>query len=244
MIRRQSMMSLAERTRCRIVIVGDSGCGKSSLLGLFVKDAFPEIYIPTTFEQYESTIDVGKIHLEVNIWDTSGKHEYDNVRHLAYPDTTAAIICYDISRPDTLKSVIEKWQPEIQKHCSNSPIILTGCKSDLRNNVQILSELGTMKKMPVSHDRGTKVARQIGAAAFVECSAKTNLHSVREVFENAALASIGKLSLQKSYMDLPSVGRKLSIRQSFRRRKDGFQSPVRVKTTVVKAEKGKMCVVM
>ena len=93
--------------------------------------------------------------------------------------------------------------------------------------------------------QGSKMASQIRAAAYVECSSRTNNASVQEVFEIASLAAIGKLNLQKSYIDLPSAVKKLPLQQSFRRKKRSTSvlRPVRVKATVVERE-SRGCIVM
>lgn len=88
--------------------------------------------------------------------------------------------------------------------------------------------------------QGSKVASQIRASAYVECSSRTNNASVQEAFEVASLAAIGKLNLQKSYIDLPSTVKKFPLQQSFRRKKRSTSAvqlrPVRVKATVVERE--------
>ncbi|KAL8175737.1 UNVERIFIED_CONTAM: hypothetical protein K2H54_006751 [Gekko kuhli] len=57
--------------RCKIVVVGDSQCGKTALLHVFAKDAFPESYAPTVFENYTASFEIDKQRIELNMWDTS-----------------------------------------------------------------------------------------------------------------------------------------------------------------------------
>ncbi|XP_072775096.1 rho-related GTP-binding protein RhoN isoform X2 [Taeniopygia guttata] len=94
--------------RCKIVVVGDTQCGKTALLHVFAKDCYPESYVPTVFENYTASFEIDKQRTELNMWDTSGSAYYDNVRPLAYPDSDAVLICFDISRPETLDSVLKK----------------------------------------------------------------------------------------------------------------------------------------
>ncbi|XP_033266946.1 rho-related GTP-binding protein RhoN isoform X2 [Orcinus orca] len=94
--------------RCKIVVVGDAECGKTALLQVFAKDAYPGSYVPTVFENYTASFEIDKRRIELNMWDTSGSSYYDNVRPLAYPDSDAVLICFDISRPETLDSVLKK----------------------------------------------------------------------------------------------------------------------------------------
>lgn len=60
-------------SRCKIVVVGDTQCGKTALLHVFAKDCYPENYVPTVFENYTASFEIDKHRIELNMWDTSGK---------------------------------------------------------------------------------------------------------------------------------------------------------------------------
>ncbi|XP_071504309.1 rho-related GTP-binding protein RhoN-like [Diadema antillarum] len=240
--RRHSLTSLDEHSRCKVVMVGDSKSGKSALINAFVgRNDVVEIYKPTTFDRYTAFMEFEKYSIELNVWDTGGSAEYDFLRPLAYQDTDVIIICFDISEPSSLDRISLKWIPEIRKHCQTCHVILAGCKSDLRNNIDVMTRLTAKKLIPVSHHKGSTTAQQIKAVGYVESSARTNTAGVREVFEMAALATIGKLSLQKSYTDLPHEGksRPTSLSESLRLVKkspDAVSSRVRVKSTVIEKD--------
>ena len=57
----------------KLVIVGDGTCGKTSLLIVFAKDKFPEVYTPTVFENYVADIEVDGRGVELALWDTAGQ---------------------------------------------------------------------------------------------------------------------------------------------------------------------------
>lgn len=177
-------------SRCKIVVVGDTQCGKTALLHVFAKDCYPENYVPTVFENYTASFEIDKHRIELNMWDTSGSSYYDNVRPLAYPDSDAVLICFDISRPETLDSVIKKWQGETQEFCPNAKVVLVGCKLDMRTDVNTLRELSKQRLIPVTHEQGSTIARQMGAVAYVECTSKVSENSVRDVFHITTLASV------------------------------------------------------
>ncbi|KAG9333765.1 hypothetical protein JZ751_010208 [Albula glossodonta] len=73
--------------RKKLVIVGDGACGKTCLLIVFSKDQFPEVYVPTVFENY-----IADIEVELALWDTAGQEDYDRLRPLSYPDTDVILI--------------------------------------------------------------------------------------------------------------------------------------------------------
>ncbi|XP_056404203.1 rho-related GTP-binding protein RhoN [Hyla sarda] len=180
-------------SRCKIVVVGDTQCGKTALLHVFAKDCYPENYVPTVFENYTASFEIDKQRIELNMWDTSGSAYYDNVRPLAYPESDAVLICFDISRPETLDSVLKKWQGETQEFCPSAKVILVGCKLDMRTDLNTLRELSKQRLIPVTHEQGSTQARQIGAVAYVECSSKVSENSVRDVFHVTTLASVNRI---------------------------------------------------
>ncbi|XP_069809191.1 rho-related GTP-binding protein RhoN [Dendropsophus ebraccatus] len=182
-----------QMSRCKIVVVGDTQCGKTALLHVFAKDCYPENYVPTVFENYTASFEIDKQRIELNMWDTSGSAYYDNVRPLAYPESDAVLICFDISRPETLDSVLKKWQGETQEFCPSAKIILVGCKLDMRTDLNTLRELSKQRLIPVTHEQGSTQARQIGAVAYVECSSKVSENSVRDVFHVTTLASVNRI---------------------------------------------------
>ncbi|XP_017734574.1 PREDICTED: rho-related GTP-binding protein RhoE isoform X2 [Rhinopithecus bieti] len=149
----KSIMDPNQNVKCKIVVVGDSQCGKTALLHVFAKDCFPENYVPTVFENYTASFEIDTQRIELSLWDTSGSPYYDNVRPLSYPDSDAVLICFDISRPETLDSVLKKWKGEIQEFCPNTKMLLVGCKSDLRTDVSTLVELSNHRQTPVSYDQ-------------------------------------------------------------------------------------------
>jgi len=178
-------------TRKKLVIVGDGACGKTCLLIVFSKDQFPEVYVPTVFENYVADIDVDGKQVELALWDTAGQEDYDRLRPLSYPDSNVILMCFSIDSTDSLENVVEKWYPEVKHFCPNVPIILVGNKSDLRNDERARHELAKMRQELVKSENAKLVAESINAYAYLECSAKTK-EGVRQVFETATRAALSK----------------------------------------------------
>ena len=175
--------------RKKLVIVGDGACGKTCLLIVFSKDQFPEVYVPTVFENYVADIEVDNKTVELALWDTAGQEDYDRLRPLSYPDTDVILMCFSIDSPDSLENIPEKWTPEVRHFCPNVPIILVGNKKDLRNDEGTKRELAKMKQEPVKYDEGTAMCAKVNAHGYMECSAKTK-EGVREVFKAATEAAL------------------------------------------------------
>lgn len=182
--------------RKKLVIVGDGACGKTCLLIVFSKDQFPEVYVPTVFENYVADIEVDSKQVELALWDTAGQEDYDRLRPLSYPDTDVILMCFSIDSPDSLENIPEKWTPEVKHFCPNVPIILVGNKKDLRNDEQTRWELQKQKQEPVRKDDGDEMSQKINAFAYLECSAKSK-EGVREVFETATRAALATKKKKK-----------------------------------------------
>ncbi|XP_059396674.1 rho-related GTP-binding protein Rho6-like [Carassius carassius] len=200
--------------RCKLVLVGEVQSGKTAMLQVLAKDCYPETYVPTVFENYTAGLELEEQRVELSLWDTSGSPYYDNVRPLCYSDADAVLLCFDISRPETVESSLKKWKAEIMDFCPSTRIILVGCKTDLRTDVCTLMELSNQRLTPISHEQGTLLAKQVGAEVYLECSAFTSEKSIHSVFRSAALTCLNKLQppikqspslrLSKRLLHLPS----------------------------------------
>ncbi|KAA0201106.1 Ras GTP-binding protein Rho1 [Fasciolopsis buskii] len=187
--------------RKKLVIVGDGACGKTCLLIVFSKDQFPEVYVPTVFENYVADIEVDGKQVELALWDTAGQEDYDRLRPLSYPDTDVILMCFSIDSTDSRDNILEKWYSEVKHFCPNVPIILVGNKKDLRNDERARHELAKMRQEMVKPEEGRLMAERINAYAYLECSAKTK-EGVREVFETATRAALSTKRKGKKPCDL------------------------------------------
>ncbi|KAL9848511.1 rho-related GTP-binding protein RhoE isoform 3-T3 [Geothlypis trichas] len=70
----KAVMDPNQNVKCKIVVVGDSQCGKTALLHVFAKDCFPESYVPTVFENYTASFEIDTQRIELSLWDTSVPH--------------------------------------------------------------------------------------------------------------------------------------------------------------------------
>ncbi|RKO98892.1 hypothetical protein CXG81DRAFT_30354 [Caulochytrium protostelioides] len=165
------------------VLVGMGRSGKTAMLMVNQGMPFPDVYIPTVFENYAHRTPLRKKGvLELSLWDTAGQDDFDRLRPLSYADSHVVIIVYDVTRRESLDLVTDKYLEEARHFCGRAPIILVGNKTDLRAEWERTDPARAAET--VSYDMGAAVADYIGAK-FIECSAKDGTN-VREVFDLAA----------------------------------------------------------
>ncbi|POI22499.1 hypothetical protein CIB84_013754 [Bambusicola thoracicus] len=163
----------------KAVVVGDGGCGKTSLLMVFARGDFPKVYVPTVFEKYTASFRIRGKPAKIHLWDTAGQEDYDRLRPLSYSDTNVVLICFDVTSRSSYDNILTKWYPEVNHFCKGVPVLLVGCKTDLRQG----------HHDSVTFLEGEAMARQVQAAAYLECSA---LHrdNVRDVFIEACTIAL------------------------------------------------------
>ncbi|KAH8824489.1 ras-like protein family, member Ab [Flagelloscypha sp. PMI_526] len=183
----------------KLLIVGDGGVGKTCLLIRFSGNKFPELYVPAVFENHRALIEVDQRDGELALLDTSASLDYhrDGFQPIAYPESHVVLLAYSIARPDSFESVLERWIGEVRRFMPKVPLILVGCKKDLRDDEEILMDLASIGMRSVTFDEGLALALKIGAGQFFECSAKTG-EGVREVYDIAGRAAMEHRNHRKS----------------------------------------------
>jgi len=207
----------------KCVVVGDGAVGKTCMLMSFSNNTFPQEYVPTVFDNYNTAIMVGDVPYNLGLWDTAGQEEYDRLRALCYPQTDVFLICFSLVTPSSFENVKLRWFTELKHHCPDSPYVLVGTKLDLREDPQALETLKKQKLAPITTEQGKMMGQEIGATAYIECSAMTQ-KGLKAVFDEAARAVIKKdledtkVELQES---IEQDGRKDTGKKAKPKRKDG-----------------------
>jgi cell division control protein 42 len=171
-----------EEFKC--VLVGDGNVGKTCMLISYTTDTFPSQYVPTVFDTYAMTVVIKKTPYQLKLYDTAGQEDYDKLRPLSYPRTDVFLICFAIDSPDSYLHVTTKWAPELKHYNPDTPFILVGTKADLRNDPETLEKMSKNKQAPISQELGSKLAREIRASLYIECSSLTQIN-LKYVFDEA-----------------------------------------------------------
>ena len=173
----------------RCVIIGDNAVGKSCLLIAYTSNEFPTYRVPIVFDNYSTNMIFNDREVNLNLWDTAEKSAYDGLRLLSCPRSDVILICFSLTSPASFENVKAKWYPEVHHHIPNVPILVVGTKSDLLEDMEVISRLTEKKLKPVSDAQGVELAKEISAVKFVKCSALTQ-KGVRDVFDEAIRAVV------------------------------------------------------
>ncbi|KAK8948517.1 Ras-related protein RABA1d [Platanthera zijinensis] len=127
----------------KLVLIGDSGVGKSNLLSRFTRNEFnleSKSTIGVEFATKSLNVD-GKV-IKAQIWDTAGQERYRAITSAYYRGAVGALLVFDVTRRDTFEN-IERWLRELRQHTDpNIVVMLVGNKSDLRHLVSVSTDDG------------------------------------------------------------------------------------------------------
>ena len=170
-----------EENSFKIVLIGESGVGKTSIISQFVSKTFQEDVQASTGGAFCSKtlfLSNGK-ELKFDIWDTAGQERYRSLTKLFYKDTNAAILVYDITREDSFEQLQTYWIKQIREFSGKDIItVIVANKSDL------------IEEEKVDESIARKLANEVGAI-FCLVSAK-NCIGIDEIFFQIAKKHIGR----------------------------------------------------
>ena len=156
----------------KILLIGDSGVGKTSVILRYTKNVFHEEFlnsIGVDFKSKDLNIDGRKVKLQ--IWDTAGQERFRTITTSYYRGAHAIVIVFDLTKRQTYEHV-QKWMNDINRFAKENVLkLIIGNKSDLTNEIQ------------VSYEEVRALASQMKATYF-SVSAKKN-ENINEFFEAA-----------------------------------------------------------
>ena len=154
----------------KLLLIGNSSVGKSSLLVRFVDDVWEENFVPTIGVDFKlKTLDVNGKKVKLQIWDTAGQERFKNITASYYRGGNGVLVVYDITDRDSFTN-LTSWLIEIEKNANKNVFkLLIGNKNDLESERKVTTEEGK----EFADSNGMK---------FIETSAKT-ADKVYEAFE-------------------------------------------------------------
>ena len=179
----------------KVILIGDSGVGKTNIMSKYLKNTFMENSKATVGVEFGSKLFNHQGHkIKAQIWDTAGQEKYKAITGAYYKGSKGAFVVYDITRKDTFESV-EKWVNDLK--VTGDPritVLLIGNKSDLED------------RREVSKEQGEEKAKSQGCA-FMETSALSG-NNIEKAFETMVKEIYEKFSNDTSGDDQLDSGEK------------------------------------
>ena len=146
----------------KLLLIGNSSVGKSSLLVRFVDDIWEENFVPTIGVDFKlKTLEIDGKKVKLQIWDTAGQERFKNITASYYRGGNGVLVVYDITDRDSFNN-LNSWLIEIEKNANKNVFkLLIGNKNDLES------------ERKVSYNEGKEFADSNGMQ-FIETSAKTS----------------------------------------------------------------------
>ena len=158
----------------KVLLLGNSNVGKSSLFLRFVDDIWNDTFVPTIGVDFKiKTFDIDEKRIKMQIWDTAGQERFKNIIASYYRGAHGILLIYDVTDKDSFKN-LSNWLIEIEKNSSKNVLkVLIGNKTDLE------------EKRVISYNQAKEFADSYGLN-YIETSAKKNLNV------NEAFATLGR----------------------------------------------------
>ncbi len=162
----------------KVLLLGNSDVGKSSLLLRYVDQVWNDAFVPTIGVDFKvKTLNINDKKVKMQIWDTAGQERFRTVIATYFRGANGILLLFDVTNKDSFKN-LESWLIEIEKNASDKVLkILIGNKCDLVDDREIKEEEG-------------KAFALRNGMEYMETSAKMNTN-VSEAFE-----TLGKLMIE------------------------------------------------
>ena len=165
-----------EKTELKVVFLGSSGVGKTSIINRFMYGQFSNQYeITIGVDYFTKSITVGEETVNLQIWDTAGQEKFHSLTPTYIRDTSIAVLVYDVSKPKSFDSIKEWHERVLEYRGKKAKCILAGNKTDLEINVNQSLIQSFTESNQINH---------------IQLSAKTGDH-VYDLFEEIVKESKG-----------------------------------------------------
>lgn len=163
---------------CKVVVIGDSGVGKTSLVDRYIHDTFDDNVNATPGASFSTRkVELGGYRIKMQIWDTAGQERFKALTAMYYRECDAVLLVCSVVNKDSLKS-IKEWYNDVMANAEPSVLVVVGSKVDQKDRTVLEKDLRDM-------------ADSIGVALIHETSAKDRT-GIASLFEKVCGALVSE----------------------------------------------------
>ena len=204
-------------TTCKVVLLGEAGVGKTSIISRYVNDTFSDVLMSTTGASFAvKKLEIDPEHkIKFQIWDTAGQERFRSLAKIFYQNAAVAVLVYDITRRDSFQKLKDFWVKELKENAPSDIILAVAANKSDNYEFEV-----------VSLKEGKELAKEINAI-FKSTSAMLS-HGIEDLFK-----LIGEKFINPSlYINEPTITKK----------EEEFRKNIKIKNAKKqKVEKKKCC---
>lgn len=127
----------------KVIVIGDSGVGKTNLITRFCENHFKDTYVATIGVDFKvKSLPINDKKIKMQIWDTAGQERFKNITQTYYKGASGIVLAYSITDSTSFQN-IERWMTQIQTHApENVSKILVATKQDLESERMVSMQSG------------------------------------------------------------------------------------------------------
>ena len=182
----------------KLLLLGDSSVGKTSILLKYIQDKFDESSSISTIgvDYMDKIIDYNNFKIKLQIWDTSGEEKFRTITKNFYRNADGLLVVYDLTRKETYDH-IKIWLNEAKEYNSNIKTVLLGNKLDRENEREVLNKVATdyanknnLKYLETSAKDGTNIKESFFAVIDLLLNGKSEKEILNEYTKEDSALSI------------------------------------------------------
>ena len=180
-------------TTCKVVLLGEAGVGKTSIISRYVNNTFSDVLMSTTGASFAvKKLEIDPEHkIKFQIWDTAGQERFRSLAKIFYQNAAVAVLVYDITRRDSFQKLKDFWVKELKENAPSDIILAVAANKSDNYEFEV-----------VSLKEGKELAQEINAI-FKSTSAMLS-HGIEDLFK-----LIGEKFINPSlYINEPTITKK------------------------------------
>jgi small GTP-binding protein len=203
-------------TTCKVVLLGEAGVGKTSIISRYVNNTFSDVLMSTTGASFAvKKLEIDPEHkIKFQIWDTAGQERFRSLAKIFYQNAAVAVLVYDITRRDSFQKLKDFWVKELKENAPSDIILAIAANKSDNYEFEV-----------VSLKEGKELAQEINAI-FKSTSAMLS-HGIEDLFK-----LIGEKFINPSlYINEPTITKK----------EEEFRKNIKIKNAKKKKIEKKKC---